>query len=120
MKFQNSIAVLMAGLMTITGGVFTSCEEDEDLSTNQIKSGVSLNAAQLQVTRGAYMQFKGTGLDQIQTIIFPGNVTVSEIEVVDKYTIRCIVPEEAVVGKVALCYGDKVIETSEIAFTEPM
>ena len=84
MKFQNSIAVLMAGLMTITGGVFTSCEEDEDLSTNQIKSGVSLNAAQLQVTRGAYMQFKGTGLDQIQTIIFPGNVTVSDIEVVDK------------------------------------
>lgn len=120
MKFQNSIAVLMAGLMTITGGIFTSCEEDEDLSTNQIKSGVSLNAAQLQVTRGAYMQFKGTGLDQIQTIIFPGNVTVSEIEVVDKYTIRCIVPEEAVVGKVALCYGDKVIETSEIAFTEPI
>lgn len=120
MKFQNSIAVLMAGLMTITGGVFTSCEEDEDLSTNQIKSGVSLNAAQLQVTRGAYMQFKGTGLDQIQTIIFPGNVTVSDIEVVDKYTIRCIVPEEAVVGKVALCYGDKVIETSEIAFTEPI
>lgn len=120
MKFQNSIAVLMAGLMTISGGFFTSCEDDDDLSTNQLKEGVALNAAQLQVTRGAYMQFKGTGLDQIQTIIFPGNVTVSNIEVVDKYTIRCIVPEEAVVGKVALCYGDQVIETAEIAFTEPI
>lgn len=120
MKFQNSIAVLMAGLMVVSGGVFTSCEEDKDLSTNQIKQGVSLNAAQLQVTRGAYMQFKGIGLDQIQTIIFPGDVTVSEIEVVDKYTIRCIVPEAATVGKVALCYADKVIETAEISFTEPI
>ena len=103
------------------GGVFTSCNDDDDYDTNQIKGGVSLTAAQLQLTRGGYMVFKGSGLNQIETIIFPDNVSVSNIEVVDNYTIRCIVPEDAVVGKVQLVYGggSKVLETDDIAFTEP-
>lgn len=112
----------MACLMVGFAGVVTSCDEDDNYDTNQIKGGVSLTAAQLQVTRGGYMQFKGSGLSQIETIIFPENVSVTDIEEVDKNTIRCIVPEEAEPGKVKLVYagGSKALETKDIAFTEPI
>lgn len=119
--FRKYILLFVMSLSIAMGGVFTSCNDDDDYDTNQIKGGVSLTAAQLQLTRGGYMVFKGSGLNQIETIIFPDNVSVSNIEVVDQYTIRCIVPEDAVVGKVQLVYGggSKVLETDDIAFTEP-
>lgn len=119
--FRKYILLFVMSFSIAMGGVFTSCNDDDDYDTNQIKGGVSLTAAQLQLTRGGYMVFKGSGLNQIETIIFPDNVSVSNIEVVDQYTIRCIVPEDAVVGKVQLVYGggSKVLETDDIAFTEP-
>ncbi|MBR6249634.1 MAG: hypothetical protein IKR17_00375 [Bacteroidales bacterium] len=119
--FRKYILIFITSLSVAMGGVFTSCNDDDDYDTNQIKGGVSLTAAQLQLTRGGYMVFKGSGLNQIETIIFPDNVSVSNIEVVDQYTIRCIVPEDAVVGKVQLVYGggSKVLETDEVAYTEP-
>lgn len=121
-KFRKYILVLMACLAVVSAQLLTACDSDDDYDTNQISGGVSLSAAQLQVTRGGYMVFKGSGLNQIETIIFPENVSVTDIEVVDNYTIRCIVPEEAVVGKVQLVYsnGSKTLETAEIAFTEPI
>lgn len=119
--FRKYILIFITSLSVAMGGVFTSCNDDDEYDTNQIKGGVSLTAAQLQLTRGGYMVFKGSGLNQIETIIFPDNVSVSNIEVVDQYTIRCIVPEDAVVGKVQLVYGggSKVLETDEVAYTEP-
>lgn len=109
----------MAASLVVASGVFTSCDDD-DYNTSQIKGGVSLTAAQLQVTRGAYMQFKGSGLEQITNVIFPVEVS-STPEVLDKYTIRCLVPEEATVGTVRLIYSGGELETSEpIAFTEPV
>nr|WP_319397541.1 hypothetical protein [uncultured Carboxylicivirga sp.] len=120
MKRLNITLALIMCLLVAVSSVFISCDKSDDLDTNQIKGGVSLNVAQLQVTRGGYMQFKGSGLDQIETIVFPTDVAVSDIEVVDEYTIRCIVPEEAIEGKVNLLYEDKSIETGIIAFTEPI
>lgn len=119
--FRKYILIFITSLSVAMGGVFTSCNDDDEYDTNQIKGGVSLTAAQLQLTRGGYMVFKGSGLNQIETIIFPDNVSVTNIEVVDNYTIRCIVPEEAQVGKVQLVYGggSKVLETDEVAYTEP-
>ena len=119
-KFRKYILVLMASLAMVSAQMLTACNDDDDYDTNQIKGGVSLSAAQLQVTRGGYMIFKGSGLSRIETIIFPENVSVTDIEVVDQYTIRCIVPEDAIVGKVQLVYNGGVLETNTIAFTEPM
>lgn len=118
---KKTISMLMAASLVLTTSIFTSCDDDDDYNTSQIKGGVSLTAAQLQVTRGAYMQFKGSGLDKVTSIIFPEDVEATP-EVVDKYTIRCIVPEEATVGTVKLLYdgGTKALETDEIAFTEPI
>ncbi|PZX16832.1 hypothetical protein LX69_01646 [Breznakibacter xylanolyticus] len=119
-RINKTLALMMTCLLVAFSSVFVACDDSDAPDTNQIKGGVSLNAAQLQVTRGGYMQFKGSGLDQIETIVFPGNVTVADIEVVDNYTIRCLVPEAAVPGKVKMIYGDKTIETGAIAFTEPI
>lgn len=118
--FKRNIAMLMAGLLALSSGALvTSCDEDDDYDTNQFKGGVSLTAASLQVTRGAYMTFKGTGLDQIQSIEFPGGA-ISTPEKVDEYTIRCLVPAEAEVGTVKLIWGGGELETKTIGFTEPI
>lgn len=113
--------MLMAGLLALSGGalVTSCCDDDDDYDTNQFKGGVSLTAASLQVTRGAYMTFKGSGLNQITSVEFPGGVS-STPEVVDQYTIRCLVPEGAEVGTVKLVYNGGELETKAIAFTEPI
>lgn len=108
----------MASLMVALSGAFVACDDDDDYDTNQISGGVSLSAASLQVTRGAYMTFKGNNLSQITEIIFPDNISVTSIEVVDSYTIRCIVPDEAVVGVVTLKYSGGTLTTGTIGFTE--
>lgn len=118
--YKRNISMLMAGLLALSGGALvTSCDEDDDYDTNQFKGGVSLTAASLQVTRGAYMTFKGSGLDRISSVEFPGGVS-STPEVVDQHTIRCLVPEGAEVGTVKLVYSGGELETKAIAFTEPI
>ncbi|MCQ2236853.1 MAG: hypothetical protein MJZ18_07640 [Bacteroidales bacterium] len=116
---KKTISMLMAASLVLASGIFTSCDDD-DYNTSQFKGGVSLTAAQFQVTRGSYMQFKGSGLDKITSVIFPVDIQATP-EVVDKYTIRCLVPEEATVGTVKLVYNGGMLETDEpIGFTEPV
>lgn len=109
----------MAGLLALSSGALVTSCDDDDYDTNQFSGGVSLTAASLKVTRGAYMTFKGTNLNQIKSVQFPGGVS-STPEVVDNYTIRALVPEEAEVGTVKLIYDGGELETKEIAFTEPI
>ncbi len=118
--YKKNIAILMAGLLALSSGALvTSCDDDDDYDTNQFGGGVSLTAASLQVTRGAYMTFKGSNLNQITSVEFPGGVS-STPEVVDQYTIRALVPEDAEVGTVKLIYNGGELETKQIAFTEPI
>ncbi len=119
--YKKNIAILMAGLLALSSGALvTSCDEDDDYDTNQFSSGsVTLTAASLQVTRGAYMTFKGVNLNRITSIQFPGGVS-STPEIVDDYTIKCLVPEEAEPGTVKLIYDGGELETKEISFTEPI
>lgn len=122
MKLYNkNIAMLMAGLLTLSSGALvTSCDEDDDYSTSQFGGGqVKLVASSLQVTRGAYMTFKGNNLNQVSSIEFTGGVS-SAPEVVDENTIRCLVPERAAAGPVTLIYNGGEITTAAISFTEPI
>lgn len=113
--------MLMAGLLALSSGALvTSCDDDDDYDTNQFSNGgVSLTAASLQVTRGAFMTFKGTNLNRVTSVEFPGGVS-STPEVVDQYTIKALVPEGAEVGTVKLIYDGGELETKQIAFTEPI
>lgn len=113
--------MLMAGLLTLSSGALvTSCDEDDDYSTSQFGGGqVKLVASSLQVTRGAYMTFKGNNLNQVSSIEFTGGVS-SAPEEVDENTIRCLVPEGAAAGPVTLIYNGGEITTAAISFTEPI
>lgn len=113
--------MLMAGLLTLSSGALvTSCDEDDDYSTSQFGGGqVKLVASSLQVTRGAYMTFKGNNLNQVSSIEFTGGVS-SAPEVVDENTIRCLVPKGAAAGPVTLIYNGGEITTAAISFTEPI
>ena len=119
--YKKNIAMLMAGLLALSSGALvTSCDDDDDYDTNQFSNGgVSLTAASLQVTRGAFMTFKGTNLNRVTSVEFPGGVS-STPEVVDQYTIKALVPEGAEVGTVKLIYDGGELETKQIAFTEPI
>ena len=119
--YKKNIAMLMAGLLALSSGALvTSCDDDDDYDTNQFSNGgVSLTAASLQVTRGAFMTFKGTNLNRVSSVEFPGGVS-STPEVVDQYTIKALVPEGAEVGTVKLIYDGGELETKQIAFTEPI
>lgn len=119
--YKKNIAMLMAGLLALSSGALvTSCDDDDDYDTNQFSNGgVSLTAASLQVTRGAYMTFKGTNLDRVTSVEFPGGVS-STPEVVDEHTIKALVPEGAEPGTVKLIYNGGELETKAIAFTEPI
>lgn len=119
--YKKNIAMLMAGLLALSSGALvTSCDDDDDYDTNQFSNGgVSLTAASLQVTRGAFMTFKGTNLNRVSSVEFPGSVS-STPEVVDQYTIKALVPEGAEVGTVKLIYDGGELETKQIAFTEPI
>ena len=119
--YKKNIAMLMAGLLALSSGALvTSCDDDDDYDTNQFSNGgVSLTAASLQVTRGAFMTFKGTNLNRVTSVEFPGGVSATP-EVVDQYTIKALVPEGAEVGTVKLIYDGGELETKQIAFTEPI
>lgn len=119
--YKKNIAILMAGLLALSSGALvTSCDDDDDYDTNQFSNGgVSLTAASLQVTRGAYMTFKGTNLNRVTSVEFPGGVS-STPEVVDEHTIKALVPEGAEPGTVKLIYDGGELETKAIAFTEPI
>lgn len=119
--YKKNIAMLMAGLLALSSGaIVSSCDDDDDYDTNQFSNGgVSLTAASLQVTRGAYMTFKGTNLNRVTSVEFPGGVS-STPEVVDEHTIKALVPEGAEPGTVKLIYNGGELETKAIAFTEPI
>ncbi len=121
MKYRNSLAVLLAGLMACSGCFFVSCDEEDDYDTNQFSSGnVTVTAASLQLVRGGYMTVKGTNLNKVTSATYTGGATVTDITVDDERTIHFSVPEEAEPGVVTLTYSGGTVTTGEVAFTEPI
>ena len=53
----------MAGALMLSGVTFTSCDDDNDLNTNQYVGGVSLNVfGPCPVARGGELRFLGSCL----------------------------------------------------------
>ncbi len=118
---KKLLYVLMAVCSLLLTAV--SCSEDNQLDTNQYKGGVSLNAfGPSPVARGGQIRFVGSGLDQITSVVFPGNVEVTDITKVDDKTIMVTVPKDGPeVGKIELKYaGGSLFTESDITYTEPI
>lgn len=83
--------------------------------------GVALKAfGPTPVLRGTPIRFIGQNLDRVNEIIFPENVSVTDITRVSNTEITAIVPQEAVRGHVRLVYdGGEITSVSTLGFEEP-
>ena len=116
MKKNKIIFVLLVA--ALIGLTLTACSED-DLSTNQYQSGVSLNVwGPNPVVRGGTLRFVGSNLDQLASVNIPGVGDITNYEVVKPGTpgeIRVTVPKEGpTVGYITLkTKTDQTITTKQ-------
>lgn len=122
-NFKHIFTLLVVALAGLS---LTACSED-DLDTNQYKSGVNLNAfGPNPVMRGGQLRFVGSNLDQVASIQIPGVAAITNFETVKSgipSEIRVTVPKDGpTVGFITLTTKtDQTITTgSELTYTEPI
>lgn len=123
MKFRYKFpSLLLSCVLMASASVFTSCDDDDDFSTQQYIGGVNLNVfGPCPVARGGELRFLGSGMDRIQSIQIPGSSAITDIKVVSGEEIRITVPQDAMPGIVELTYAGGTIRTkTPISFTEPI
>lgn len=121
-RIYNWSALLLMCLL-VFGAAFSSCDEGEDLDTNQIKAGdIALNAfGPSPAMRGGELRFIGTNLDKVTSIDLPSAEGITEITKVGKYEIRIIIPQTAEPGLVVLNTPEgKITTKTPIGFSEPI
>ncbi len=121
--FNKFSAVLMTCLMVVLSGfVFTACNDDDDVDTNQFTGGVRLNVfGPSPVARGGELRFIGSGMNQIQGVTIPGCDEIVDIKVISPEEIRVTVPQTAEPGLVTLRYANgKITTKTMLSFTEPI
>lgn len=121
-KIYSFSALLMMCLMLLSSVTFTSCDQGDDVDTNQYMSGINLNVfGPCPVARGGVLRFIGTGLDQVTAVTIPGCGDITEIEVINANEIRITVPQTAEPGLVTLKTpkGDITTKT-DLTFSEPI
>lgn len=122
-NFKHIFTLLVVALAGLS---LTACSED-DLDTNQYKSGVNLNAfGPNPVMRGGQLRFVGSNLDQVASIQIPGVAAITNFETVKSgipSEIRVTVPKDGpTVGFITLTTKtDQTITTkNELTYTEPI
>ena len=107
MRYKNILFFVIAAVLQFFA---TACKED--LSESIAKGVVIKSYMPTAVMPGMQIDITGTNLHQAQKIIFPGDVEVSDIEVVTSNLIRVIVPEAISPegGKLKLATEDGIIE----------
>ena len=113
-------------LVSLCTAALVACKKDE-LDTDQYGQGVTLSAlAPNPVMRGGELRILGSNVDQVASVKFAGDVTVTDITVVKtgaKGEIRVIVPLEGPeVGKVTIVSKDGLSSSSrfDLTFSEPI
>lgn len=121
-KFNKLMAAFMACLMLGSGFALTSCDDDDDLSTNQYVGGIKLNVfGPSPVARGGELRFLGSGMDKVTSVTLPGAGDITDINVVSPQEIRITVPQTAEPGYVVLHHAKGDITTKTLlTFTEPI
>ena len=122
-QIKNILALLVVALVGLS---LTACSED-NLSTNQYKDGISLNAyGPNPVMRGGILRFVGSNLDQVASIQIPGVPAITNYDVIQAgipSEIRVIVPKDGPTeGYVILTTKDnQTISTlSQLTYIEPI
>jgi hypothetical protein len=113
------IGVVLCSLL-----VFTTCENDDELSTNLLNNGATTLKAfgPNPALRGQKLSFAGTHLDKITQVILPNGLEITDIEVVNDKLIKVIVPQETVGGIIRLVGPNNLELTTktELTISEPV
>ncbi|MCC8188363.1 MAG: DUF5121 domain-containing protein [Bacteroides sp.] len=88
---KNSLIYPIALLLTFcTGVAVSSCEDSKD---DAMSEGLSIKVfSPTKVMEGQEVMITGTGLDEVTSVEFPGEVSVTDIRVITHNDIRVIVP----------------------------
>ena len=123
MKKIYSLYTLL--VMALLGLSLTACSSEDDLDTNQYKGGVALNVyGPSPVMRGGQLRFLGSNLDQVNEVIIPDGISVTNIQVVQAGVpseIRVTVPKDGPVpGLVTLVTntGQRITTKTELNYEE--
>lgn len=116
----SAIALMCAAF--VAPMALTSCNEGDDLDTNQYTGGVKLlSFGPSPVARGGELRFLGNGLNQVNSIEIPGCAAITDINVVSPQEIRITVPQTAEPGFLVLNYsGGKITTLTELTYSEPI
>ena len=96
---------------------FTSCD-DEKVDTGEVRLEAFGPSPAL---RGSKITFIGQNLNKVTKVIFPSNIEVTDIELINNGEIKVVVPQNATVGLIKLIAGNvELTSKSTLSFTEPI
>jgi len=87
---KYSLYPLVAGLALLSGVAITSCEDDDVVNANDVLAVKSVLPT--KVIEGQVVTITGTGLDKATSVVFPGDVAVTDITKVGDGYITVVTP----------------------------
>lgn len=118
--YMKKLLYILMAMLTFMS--VTSCDDGNELSTQQFAGETSLNAfGPCPVARGGQIRFVGTNMNTVTSVVFPGGEAVSDITVISDKEIRVNVPQSAQVGLIELKTPvGSLFTISDITYLEPI
>lgn len=120
--FRKYSLIVLMGLTLAGSAALTSCNDNDEFSTEQYVGGINLNVwGPSPVARGGELRFLGSGMNQVTGITLPGSGKITDLKLISNEEVRITVPQDAEEGYVTLhtAQGDIVTKTL-LAFLEPI
>lgn len=87
---KYSLYLLVAAFALVSNVAFTSCDDDDVLNANEVLAVKSVLPT--KIIEGQVVTITGTGLDKATAVVFPGDVTVTDISRVGNGYITVVTP----------------------------
>lgn len=97
-KYNKFLGVCLLMAFALTGVIMVSCDDDDDVVSGVVLDSYGPSPAE----RGAELKFIGKNLDQVNAIVFPGNVEQTTFVSKESNLLVVVVPEAAVSGALVL------------------
>lgn len=108
---KHSLYILAAVLALLSNVALTSCDDNDEISANDVLAVKSVLPT--KVIEGQVVTITGTGLEKATAVVFPGNISVTDIAKVGNGYITVVTPAgvSAAGGAVTVKAGDETVES---------
>lgn len=109
---KHILYLLVASFALMSNMALTSCDDDDMVSANDVLAVKSVLPT--KVMQGQEVTITGTGLDKVSAVVFPGDVSVTDIKIVGDTYITVVTPAgiSAEGGTVKLLSADESVESA--------